>query len=50
MIEKALPHIVQDEPLLFERSSPGKLGYQLPALDVPAVDAKKVLGAENVRR
>jgi glycine dehydrogenase subunit 2 len=49
MIEKALPHIVQDEPLLFERSSPGKLGYQLPALDVPAVDAKQVLGEENVR-
>ncbi len=29
MIEKVLPHIVQDEPLLFERSSPGKNGYQL---------------------
>ncbi|MDQ2950335.1 MAG: aminomethyl-transferring glycine dehydrogenase subunit GcvPB, partial [Acidobacteriota bacterium] len=49
MIEKALPHIVQDEPLLFERSSPGKLGYQLPALDVPSVDAAEVLGADNVR-
>ncbi|MDQ2776993.1 MAG: aminomethyl-transferring glycine dehydrogenase subunit GcvPB [Acidobacteriota bacterium] len=49
MIEKALPHIVQDEPLLFERSSPGKLGYQLPELDVPAVDAEEVLGRENVR-
>ncbi len=50
MIEKALPHIVQDEPLLFERSSPGKAGYQLPELDVPAVDAASVLGAENVRQ
>jgi glycine dehydrogenase subunit 2 len=49
VIKKALPHIVQDEPLLFERSSPGKCGYQLPELDVPAVDAAKVLGEENVR-
>ena len=49
MIRKALPHIVQDEPLLFERSSPGKMGYQLPPLDVPAIDALEVLGAENVR-
>ena len=35
--------------LVFERSSPGKRGYQLPALDVPAVDAAAMLGAENVR-
>jgi glycine dehydrogenase subunit 2 len=50
MTGKALPHIVQDEPLIFERSSPGKLGYQLPPLDVPAVDATQALGAQNVRR
>ena len=50
MTGKALPHIVQDEPLIFERSSPGKLGYQLPPLDVPAVDAAQALGAANVRR
>jgi glycine dehydrogenase subunit 2 len=49
MIKKALSHIVQDEPLLFERSSPGKNGYQLPALDVPAVDPEQALGAANVR-
>ncbi len=49
MIEKALPHIVQAEPLIFERSSPGKNGYQLPPLDVPAVDAASALGTENVR-
>jgi glycine dehydrogenase subunit 2 len=49
MIEKALPHIVQDEPLLFERSSPGKRGWQLPALDVPQVDPKTVLGDGQVR-
>src|SRR3982074_3913804 len=50
MITKTRPHITQNEPLLFERSSPGKKGYQLPGLDVPAVDAAEALGAENVRR
>ena len=50
MIKKVLPHIVQNEPLLFERSSPGKNGYQLPNLDVPEVDAAAVLGGGNVRR
>ena len=39
----------QNEPLLFERSSPGKKGYQLPELDVPAVDPAEALGAGNVR-
>ena len=49
MIKKVRPHVNQNEPLLFERSSPGKVGYQLPALDVPATDAAAVLGGENVR-
>ena len=49
MIAKVRPHLSQNEPLLFERSSPGKLAYQLPELDVPSVDAAQVLGAENVR-
>ncbi len=49
MIKKVRPHINQNEALLFERSSPGKLGYQLPPLDVPAVDPAAVLGAENTR-
>ena len=49
MINKVRPHLSQNEPLLFERSSPGKTGYQLPALDVPAVDPHEALGAENVR-
>ncbi len=49
MIKKATPHLTQNEPLLFERSSPGKNGYQLPELDVPPVDAVAVLGAENTR-
>src|SRR2546425_11420220 len=50
MIEKVRPHITQNEPLLFESSSPGKKGYQLPDLDVPPVDANEALGASNVRR
>ena len=49
MIEKVRPHITQNELLLFELSSPGKKGYQLPALDVPAVDPAKALGAGNAR-
>jgi glycine dehydrogenase subunit 2 len=49
MIEKVRPHLSQNEPLLFERSSPGKKGYQLPDLDVPAVDAPAVLGEGNTR-
>jgi Glycine cleavage system protein P (pyridoxal-binding), C-terminal domain len=49
MIRKVSRHITQNEPLLFESSSPGKKGYQLPDLDVPAVDPAEALGAENVR-
>ena len=49
MIRKARMHVSQNEPLLFELSSPGKAGYQLPELDVPAVDAEAALGAANVR-
>jgi glycine dehydrogenase subunit 2 len=49
MIEKVRPHITQNELLLFELSSPGKKGYQLPALDVPSVDPAKALGAGNAR-
>ena len=49
MIKKVRSHITQNEPLLFERSSPGKKGYQLPDLDVPAVDPAQALGAANAR-
>ena len=49
MITKVRSHPSQNEPLLFEISSPGKLGYQLPELDVPAVDPGEALGAVNVR-
>ena len=49
MIEKVTPHLSQNESLIFERSSPGKKAYQLPDLDVPAVDPAAALGAANVR-
>jgi glycine dehydrogenase subunit 2 len=49
MIRQVRTHVSQNEPLLFELSSPGKVGYQLPELDVPPVDAAEALGAENVR-
>ena len=50
MITKVRQHPTQNESLLFEASSPGKIGYQLPELDVPPVDAREALGAENVRQ
>lgn len=46
---KIRQHQTQNEPLIFERSSPGKIGYQLPPLDVPPVDAAAALGSANVR-
>jgi glycine dehydrogenase subunit 2 len=49
MIRKVRQHITQNEDLIFERSSPGKIGYQLPSLDVPEVDPAKALGAAHVR-
>ena len=41
---KVRPHQTQNEGLVFEKSSPGKKAYKLPPLDVPAVDAAKLLG------
>jgi glycine dehydrogenase subunit 2 len=48
-IKKAKRHLTQNEGLIFERSSPGKAGVQLPPLDVPSVEAAEVLGAQRVR-
>jgi glycine dehydrogenase subunit 2 len=42
-------HVSYNEPLLFERSSPGKVAYQLPELDVPPIDPKEALEPANVR-
>src|SRR4051794_7967125 len=43
-IRKATTHVSQNEGLIFEKSSPGKKAYKLAPLDVPAVDAAKLLG------
>jgi glycine dehydrogenase subunit 2 len=43
-IGKVRPHQTQNEGLVFEKSSPGKKAYKLPPLDVPEVDAAKLLG------
>ncbi len=48
-IRKARLHVNQSEGLIFEKSAPGKRGIELPPLDVPAVDARKAVGAENAR-
>src|SRR5574338_471346 len=34
-IKKATTHTIQNEGLLFEESRAGRIGYSLPALDVP---------------
>jgi glycine dehydrogenase subunit 2 len=44
-IKKAATHVNQNEGLIFEKSSPGKKAWALPPLDVPEVDAAKLLGA-----
>jgi glycine dehydrogenase subunit 2 len=44
---KATRHISQNENLIFEKSSPGKAAYKLPPLDVPDVDASKLLGSSE---
>src|SRR5438874_495578 len=49
MTRKATRHVNQNEGLIFEKSSPGKAAWKLPPLDVPEVDAEKVLGA-NARK
>ena len=46
-ITRASRHLVQNEPLIFERSAAGKRGYQLPQLDVPAAD---LAGLGRLRR
>ncbi len=43
-IKKATTHVNQNEGLIFEKSSPGKKAYKLPPLDVPEVNASKLLG------
>ena len=42
--KKVTTHVNQNEGLIFEKSSPGKKGYRLAQLDVPAIDAAALLG------
>ncbi|HVC48133.1 MAG TPA: aminomethyl-transferring glycine dehydrogenase subunit GcvPB [Terracidiphilus sp.] len=44
---KVRPHQSQNEGLVFEKSAPGKRGYKLAPLDVPAVDAASLLGVAH---
>src|ERR1700758_4349860 len=48
-IKKATRQTNQNEGLIFEKSSPGKRAFELPPLDVPAVDPSKTLG-DSYRR
>ena len=45
----ARPHVTPNEDLIFERSSPGKTGIDLPPLNVPEVSAEQVLGPDFYR-
>jgi glycine dehydrogenase subunit 2 len=49
MIRKVSRHISQNEGLIFEKSSPGKRGCQLPPAEVKEVNPAKVLGKEAIR-
>ncbi len=42
-------HITRNEGLIFEESAPGKRAFELPPLDVPAVDPRTALGSDFVR-
>src|SRR6202166_1676795 len=48
-IKTAGRQVNRNEGLIFEESTPGKRGFELPPLDVPAVDARTELGADYVR-
>ena len=48
-IKKARLQVNQNEGLIFEKSSAGKAAWKLPPLDVPEVDAEKLLGS-SVRK
>jgi glycine dehydrogenase subunit 2 len=48
-IRVARPHVTRNEDLIFERSTPGKSGVDLPPLDVPAVSPAEALGDDFYR-
>jgi glycine dehydrogenase subunit 2 len=48
-ITEARPHVTRNEKVIFERSSQGKTGAELPVLDVPPVSPEEFLGQEFFR-
>src|ERR1700741_1878936 len=48
-IKKASRHVSQNEGVIFAESAQGKRGFELPPLDVPAVDARAALGSDFAR-
>ena len=48
-VGNAAPGLAYEEPLLFERSRPGRRGYALAELDVPEVDPAESLGEGAIR-
>jgi glycine dehydrogenase subunit 2 len=48
-IRKSAPHVTQNEGLIFDRSAPGRVGYDLPRLDVPSPNLETALGSDNIR-
>jgi glycine dehydrogenase subunit 2 len=48
-IREARPHVTRNEALVFERSTPGKVGAEFAPLDVPTVSPADLLGADSVR-
>ncbi len=48
-IKKAATHVVQKESLLFETSRPGRIGYSIPALDVPQAEPGALVDARLLR-
>lgn len=39
----------QDQPLIFELSTPGRIGFSLPEMDVDGVDLSEIIPAEFIR-
>lgn len=39
----------QNQPLIFESSTPGRIGYSLPEMDIPAVDLTQLLPDDYIR-
>jgi len=50
MIRKVRQHINQNEPLIFENSSPGNVAIQCPAAGRPAVDPAAAWARKNTRK